>query len=100
MTFAKFVKDFKEDMELKRIVYKEGEEAYYKMLCNYSYQINPYKDCTSAWSAYHWQCGFQHAYYEQNREKLAKYSTEPEPNYNFRNEGESTGIDRYFGRGL
>lgn len=87
MTFAKFIKDFNKDIELKRTIYKEGEEAHSKLLCNYSYDINPYKDCPSAWSAYHWQCGFQQAYYEQNRDKLAKYSIKPEPDYNMRNEG-------------
>lgn len=101
MNFAeKQMKSLKEKIDKEYAIYKEGEEAYYKMLCTYYCAMNPYKDCTSPWNAYNWMRGYQHAQYENNKPNLDGYVKETDTTYNFRNEGESTGIDRYFGRGL
>lgn len=74
----------------------EGYTAYHATKCSYKWETNPYKGTSVNWVAYWWQCGFQRGYAEDNPAKEAQKDT----TYNFRNEGESSQHDRYFGRGL
>lgn len=74
----------------------EGYSAYQKSKCSYNWDNNPYKGSSVNWEAFWWQCGFQQGYAEDHPPKGVKEDT----TYNFRNEGESSGQDRYFGRGL
>lgn len=47
-----------------------------------------------------WTTLEQAEFWEKLFKKSAKIKVQPGTTYNFRNEGDSAGIDRYFGRGL
>ena len=81
--------------------FQEGKEAYYKLLCPYNLSINPYKDSKELWATWFWQCGYQQSYFENTPPKVEVIEPckEKTVEYSFRSEAESTGIDRYFGRG-
>lgn len=97
----KLLKALKQQIYDSQKIREEGRDAFKSSGVSYSIHLNPYKDSPARWDAYHWQCGFQEAYLEEKmKAESYKYELPKEPEYNMRNEGESTGIDRYFGRGL